>query len=95
MGFEQKNVKRLRRALVQDHLLYFVILNKLTDYLKSRAGLDEDHYKHRVLQTYANAWRPQLQHSRKKQVKTTGCKCWVIHEDGTVFSMDNCKIMPT
>ena len=29
------------------------ILNKLTDYMKSRAGLDEDHYKHRVPQTYA------------------------------------------
>ena len=40
-----------------------------------------------------NAWRPQLHHYAivRQKGKTTGCKCKLIHEDGTVSSMDNRK----
>jgi len=59
--------------------------------MKSHASLDEDHYKHRVLETYAGMLGdPNYTNTIARQKgKTTGCKCKVIHEDGAVSSMDN------
>ena len=60
--------------------------------MKSCAGLDEDHYKHPVLQTYAGMLGDPnyINAIVRKKVKPLG-GTWVIHENGTVSSMDNPK----
>ena len=69
--------------------LFFLIMNELPHWLsmKSQESLDEDHYKHLVLGSYAGMLGdPNYINTIVRQKgKTTGCKCKVIHEDGTVF----------
>ena len=61
--------------------------------MKSHASLDEDHYKHLVLQTCAGMLGDPnyIITIVRQKGKTTGCKCKLIHEEGTVSSMDNRK----
>ena len=61
--------------------------------MKRYASLDEDHYKHLVLETYAGMLGDPnyIITIVRQKGKTTGCKCKLIHEDGTVSSMDNRK----
>ena len=61
--------------------------------MKSQESLDEDHYKHLVLGSYAGMLGDlnYINTIVRQKGKTTGCKCKIIHEDGTVSSMDNGK----
>ena len=93
MGFQQKKLKRLRRALFQDHLLYFAILNKLTDYKWKAMQAWMKTTKHLVLETYAGMLGDPnyINTIVRRKGQTTKCKCKLIHEDGTVSAMGNRK----